>query len=871
MGLTLDYTSNRILHTKVRKIFGIAIILGGSFSNLEAQTTELDTNQTVRLDPMGVLVEKKDTTKAKQTVLEAPVFFTAKDSINNEVGSNTIEMYNDAKVEYQNIKLRAGYIFLDKKNNYIFARGLRNEDSSYVQKPIFTQGGKDYHSDSIIFNMITKKAITFNVRTKENEGFILGDKIKKENDSIIYVKNFKFTGDEKKNPDYYIYSDKVKIIQNEWIIASNPQLYVSDVPTPFWAPFGMFQTGEQNTQGILFPTYGENQQGFFLQNFGYYLPVGDYVGLKATFDKYTRGGFGMDLASNYNIRYLFNGRINYNYQLTIQGEEGRSDYQENIAYRLTYSHSQDSKASPNSSFSASVNYSSTEYYSQSLRHVASSNQVNAQSNSTINYTKRFPNKPFTLSVNGSASQNFRTRITTINLPSFNFNVNRLYPFSDKLTASGKNWYEKINIGYSSSFQNSVTAPDSLIFENSIFSKMKNGAQHNIPISVNLKAFDYFTITPSINYREQWAFKKLDKTWNTTTNEVVSDTLNGFFRTSNVSGGAAISTQVFGMFQFWKGSFIEAIRHVASPSISYSFSPNYKDEFFGYQKQFQQGKFYGKIQTYNPYSLGVYNPSVGSLSNNLSFSLSNNFEAKIRSDDPKKKAKKIKLLDFLNLSTGYNFSASEFNWSDVSLSTATSFFNDRLSLNYRTSYDWYAVDNQGNRVDILYYKTDYDGLLPWRQKGYTLSSGFHISDKDFSTTTSSDKDNNPPDKETKPKLSARKYADAGSTWRINFNYSFSKTLRGDGTENEVQNLSFSGRWKPSRKWNISMTSGWDFINDDFSFTSFQIAREMDSWNMSMSWTPFGAVTNYNFNISLKSSILRDLVKYDERSNPNDYAD
>ena len=839
--------------------------------------SETDTMET-SIQPIGILQEKPDSTKSKNELVQDPIFFTAVDSINNKIRDNIIELYNDANVEYQDIKLRAGYIRINKKTNLLFAKGLRNKDGQYVQKPIFTQGKNQYFTDSIVFNIKNKKAITYNVKTKENEGYIRGEAIKKENDSVIYVRNFKFTGDPKDHPDYYIYAPKVKIIQNEWIVASRPQLYVSDVPTPFMAPFGMLQLGSTNRQGILFPTYGENQQGFFLQNLGYYLPIGDYVGVKSVFDLYTRGGFGARFDANYRVRYKAAGSLNYSYQLTTQGERGRADYSESTVYRIALSHMQDSKFNPYLTISANVNYSSSEFYSESLQFVDRNNIVNASTASSISISKRWPNKPYSLSLNGNLNQNFQTGITSVTFPSLNFNATRMYPFSPSGSSNGRHWWERISIGYSAQASNTVSIRDSLLFTQEMFDRMKYGVIHNIPIQTNFKVLDHITVTPNVNLTEQWAFKKLEKRWDENKQRVVSDTIDGFFPTRNFNTGVGVSTQAYGILDFGKDSYIQAVRHVLTPSVSYSFSPNYKDDFFGYQQRFQKGGVLGGIETYNPYSLGIYNPSVGGMSNNISISLSNNFEAKIRPNVKGQTPKKVKLLDFINLSTSYNMSAPQFNWSDVSLSTATSFFENRLRLNFNTSYDWYAVNSSGERVDVLYYKTSDAGWFPWRQKGYNLSMSYGLTQADFVDGTTGNGTKNPPQPNTAlpsepkvaPDIARQLYTPSGGTWSVNFSYSFSRYLNPDGSNRDVQNLSFSGNWNPSSRWKLNFHSGWNFQEDDVSFTSFNISRELDSWMMTFNWSPFGTVSTYNFRIAIKNTILQDL-KYDKRSSPRDFVD
>lgn len=868
---------------------------------LNAQDNETENIGVDSLPVMGVMAPQKKTNK--KDALEDPIAFSAKDSIDNNLKLGLISLYNDAKVNYQTIELRAGFIKINKNQDLVFAKGIIDTSGRYIQRPILKENGKIYYTDSLYFNIKTKQAVTFNVKTKEAEGYVIGDMFKKENDSILLIKRFKFTGDNKKKPDYYIYSDKVKLVKNEWVIASFSQMYIADIPTLFMLPFGFFQMGSEGKSGVIFPTYGESPgRGFFLQNLGYYVPIGDYIGVKGIMDVYSRGGYGVRTNIQYKKRYKYSGNLNYNFESFTQGEFGRDDYSKSQIYSLIWNQSVDRKSSPYSSFSASVSFTSSSYFRQSIQYSGSSQQLNPQTSSSVSYSKNWPNSPFSMSSNIRVSQNFQTRQADFTLPSVNFSMTRIFPFDD---GKKDTWWKNINFSYNTTAQNRATSiPDTLIFSNYFLENMQNGIKHSLPLSTNFKLFEYLNVSPNITYNEIWSFKKLNQHWDNNTNTLVKDTLSEFGATRTFSTGVSLSTQVYGFVDFGKKSYINAVRHVLSPRISYSFSPNFKDDIFGYYDTYQTGDIYGTTNRYSPYMLSLYGYPRGGLSNSINMSLSNNFEAKIRNNNPDEKPTKVKLLDFINLSSGYNITAPSFQWRDVSMSTATSFFNGRLNVAYNTSFDWYASDNSGKRVEEFYFNTKRDGWLWWRQKQYSLSSGFSVSDTDFYDGGGSKKDrtkgkddnssndfdyikntggnndvrNNPFETEESRNNSdmqnalfkRSEYYGAKGSWKINFSYSFSKTLKSDGSSNDVQSLSFSGNWNLTDKWHIGYGSGWDFKANNLSYTSFNVSRDLDSWNLTFNWIPLGTYTSYSFFIGIKSSILKD-VKYDKRSNPSDFND
>jgi lipopolysaccharide assembly outer membrane protein LptD (OstA) len=589
-----------------------------------------------------------DSTSVKKEMLDGIILHTATDSIVEDVRNKKIRLYNEGHVQYTNLDLQAGYIEIDYEKNVIQAKGIMDSLGNYTQLPVFKQGRDESVQDSLFYNFDTEKAIIFNVKTDQDGIIALGEETKKVNDSTIYVRNYRFTTSEKENPDYYIFTRKAKIVPDKKIVVGTSNLVIADVPTPLAVPFAYFPLTQKATSGFLLPTYSDTrQQGFSLQNGGYYFALSDYVDLTLTGDIYSNGSWALRTQSRYRLRYKFSGNFSFNYESNIFGLQGFEDYSKSTNYNIRWSHSMDSKATPNSSFSASVNLGSSQYYRQSLNESNQGDYLNNTLASSINYSKTFAGTPFNMSVGLTHSQNTNTEQINMSLPSFQLNMNRIYPFAPK-TGSPSNFIQKTGLTYSMKADNRIQTTDDEFFTSAMWDDMQNGIQQDLSLSTNMKVAKYFTLAPSANYREVWYFKTIDKNFDEDLDEVVTDTISGFAAFREYSGGASLSTNIYGTFG--KLGPLQSIRHTFRPSVSYNYRPSFSQYYDEVPETADQTEF----ETYTKFQGGIYGTPGQGISNSLGISLNNVLEAKVKSkDSTETELEKISLLNSLNFSASYN--------------------------------------------------------------------------------------------------------------------------------------------------------------------------------------------------------------------------
>lgn len=815
------------------------------------------------------------------------VKYTAKDTIRTMVATQKVYLYNDAEVNYGDINLKAGSIYIDWSTNTVHATGIPDSTGTTVQRPVFTQAGKVYETDTIAYNFDSEKGIIQQVRTEEGEGYLTGKKIKKEGDDIIYVKNGYFTTDKKEHPDYYLWANKIKVIPGKEIITSFTQMYIADVPTPLVLPFGYFPTTENRRSGLIFPAFNFTEsQGYALQNGGYYWALNDYFDLMLTGDIYTNGSSGMRVRSNYGLRYKFRGSLDFRYETILRGIEGRSDYSKANNYYISWSHSQDQKSNPNLRFSASVNMSSSKYYTESFNQINNDNFLQNTMSSSVSLVKSWDDLPFRMSLTASHSQNNNTNTVNITLPNLRFDVDRQFPFAPK-NGPKKTWYHNIGLSYSMRAENKIVTSDSLMFKPQMFDDMKNGMEHNIPISTSFKVLKHFTISPSINYKERWYLNSIDKNWNTEENLLVVDTIPGFARTNEFNFSAGTSTVIYGMFNFGKDSKVQALRHVIKPSISYSYRPDFGDPMWGNLDYYKQGPL-GEIKEYSKFENGVYGYARGGLSSSVSMSLKNTFEMKVRSDSTEEESKKIKLLENLNFSTSYNMASQDYKWSPLRVTGGTSLFDRNMSVNFNATFDPYALvlNDDNSWVRIPEFNFDHGGdILRMTNAGFTVNYRFSSKkkkgSKDGASNTSlssngdnrflgdgedegQDRDRGKEDNDNAVKA-IMGYLDYSVPWSFNVNYSFNY-IKANNEPRVVNTLNFNGNLKVTEKWDFGFSSGYDFETKGLSYTRLNFNRDLDSWVMKFEWVPYGPRSTYYFFIGIKASMLQD-VKYEKRKLPD----
>jgi len=822
-----------------------------------------------------------DSIKKPKSVITGIITHNAEGYVKQDVQNNIVHLYDEAIVTYEDITLKAGIIIIDNNTNIVSAKGIKDSLGSYSQLPYFKQGADESTQDSISFNFKTEKARIYGITTEQQGVIILGEVMKKENDSTIYVKNIRFTTSQKKNPDYYIQTKKAKLVPNKKIVIGPSSLVIADVPTPLVLPFAYIPLTKGRTSGFLMPTWGEsNSQGYFLQNGGYYFVLSDHFDLAVLGDVYTNGSWGVRTQTNYKIRYKYSGNFSFRFENLINGLRGLSDYSKSSNYNIRWSHSQDAKASPNSRFSASVNMGSSKYYKESLNEYNNDSFLNNTLSSSVSFYKKFVNTPFNISMSATHSQNTNTEKINMTLPSIQVNMDRIYPFVGKNGAK-KNPIQKIGLGYNVKAENKIDTSDEFFMKSEMWDDAKSGVQHNASLSTNLKLMKYFTLSPSANYKEVWYFDKLEKHYDAENEEVVTDTISGFNAFREYSTGASLSTTLYGRVNFKKGR-LNAIRHVIRPSISYT----YKPDFSNYYEQVQQSADPDDLLEYSQYDNGIYGKPSKSLSNSLSFSLNNTLEAKVlkkdADGDSDEDFKKVKILNNLNFSTSYNMAADSLKWSPVRMSAGTQLFNNKMSVNMSANLDPYAINVNGQRINT--FNINNNGSL-FRLTNANFTANYSLSSKkDTKKDQGKAKSNqNNSDgifgedlgvsnnlgannKQGKKENRVTELYRANFPWTLRLAYSLSYLNSNRQDDISSNSLMFSGDVELSPKWKVGFSSGYDFKNTGFTYTQLRFQRDLDSWKLNFNWVPFGTRQTYYFFIGVKSSVLSDL-KYEKRQVPD----
>ena len=827
-----------------------------------------------------------DTIQPKESI-EDIIVHVAKDYTIQNAKNQTVTLYNEANISYTDIDLKAGIIIIDYKKNTLFAKGII-DSLGYNQLPIFKQGGQESEQDSIIYNFKSKRALIYGLKTKQGEMFTYGKKTKRVNDSTIYVRNIRFTTSEKKIPDYYIATNKAKLVPGKKIIVGSSNLVLADIPTPIFLPFAYFPIGETSVSGFLIPAFdtGSSSRGIGIQNGGYYFAINDYMDLTVLGDAYSNGSWGMRLSSNYRKRYRFNGSFNFNFENNINGIRGFDDYSKSNNFNIRWSHSQDSKASPNSRFTASVNLGSSKFFRESQNQFNISQTQTNTLNSSINYSKTFVGTPFNMNVTASHQQNTNTEKITMTLPSLTLNMNRIYPFAGKGGVQ-KTPIQKMGFNYTLQGQYLINTNDDDFFKPKMFETARSGAQHRTGTNTNIKAFKYFTLSPSVNYEETWQFDYIQKNYDIENNVVVTDTLRGFKSYREYNAGVSLSTNVYGTFNFKKGR-LKKIRHTFRPSISYSYRPDFKDK---YLKKVQQSADATDLLEYTVFDQGIYGAPSSGLSNAIGISLNNVLEAKVAPKDPDsdEEDEKITLLNNLNFNSSYNIAGDSLRWSPVSFSAGTRLFKDKLAINLNGSLDPYKVVSQNGRITRINQFNQ--NIL--RLTNANLTANYSISSTDFDKSAKKESNNNsgngaqngtdilganidPTNRlgQNSINTSNRNKKNKETTlykadipWSINLAYSTNYRNNGiDPGEIGVHSIMFSGNVELSPKWKMGYSSGYDIKGGAFTFSRFNFTRDLDSWQFNFNWVPFGTNSSYTFFIGVKSSVLSDL-KWDKNKPPD----
>ena len=852
---------------------------------MHAQSTVSTTiSKETLMDSIAPPVEKKP-------LLLAKVKYTAKDCVQIDRKENKLILYNEAELYYQDIELRAGIIILDYKTNEVNA-GRILMDSTLVQYPFFKQAGNEVNPDSIRFNFDTQKALIWNSKSGQNGMDIFAALTKKQNDSTYYIKDArvstagKLVGDEEEGIDYYFKVRKGKIIPGGKIISGLTNMFIADVPTPVGLPFAYFPSSQTKESGFIIPSIGEsNLRGFYVQNGGYYLALSDYFDFTLIADYYTNGSYGFRGDSQYNVRYKYRGKFSFRFENLINEARGLPDYSKSTVFNVRWNHSKDPKSSPNSTFSASVNFGSSDYYRQSVNQLNSPNFLNNNLSSSISYSKTFPEYPrVNISLTTAMSQNSQSKSVNLTLPTFQANMERIYPFAPKVGAK-KGIFQNINFQYTGRAENRIITTEEALFGPNMFENAKMGMKHSIPLSTNFKLFKYLSMSTSANYDEVWTQNTVRfSDYDPELGIAVKDTINkiGTFRQYNLS--ASLGTTFYGTFNFGEDKKIQSIRHTVRPSISYTNKPSFEQYYDTYIVDAE-----GNTAEYTRYQNSLFGIPSKALSNNMGISVGNNFEAKVRDKDSTATGpKKVVLLNNLNFSTSHNFAADSLRWSPMRMSTGLSLLKGKMTVNFGGTLDPYTLNQDKVRIN-KYHITNGGGLFRLTSANVNMNYSFSSTQikgreeeenersqqestysggreddlfgraEDFTDRRMEDPENNDP---------APTYPSYRSKIPWNLKLAYSLTYNNSRGQRDFSNnsLMFSGNIDLTPKWKVGVSSGYDFKGKGFTYTQLRFNRDLNSWRLNFSWVPFSDRASWNFFIGIKSGLLSD-IKYEKQSEPN----
>jgi hypothetical protein len=829
-------------------IISLHIIFFFFSQNIYSQNKELNEVKVDTLTKDSLAIKKSNNFK-----LEGPVNYSCEDSIVFDLETKKVYLYNQSKVEYQDMELNSNYIEIDLNKNEAFATGKIDSSGKLVGKPVFKDGNDEFEANNIRYNFKTKKGIISEIFTEQGGGYLHAYKTKRLENNNICLTNGKYTTCNLEHPHFYINLSKAKIIPDDKIVSGPAYLVVEDVPLPLGIPFGFFPNKKKNKSGLIIPEYGEEEvRGFFLKNGGYYFAISDYVDLSVIGEVYSRGSWGASLISNYKKRYKYQGNLNISYSNIILNEKGMPNYQNNKAYYIRWNHNQDSKAHPYNNFSANVNIGSQIYNRFNM--YSYENRLRSDMQSSISFRRQWPNSPFNLSVNIRHNQNFTDSTITLIMPDIYFSMAR------------KTLFKKIGISYSSNLQNTVSSKEKYFLTNQTINNMRNGIKHSVPVSVNLKLLRYFNLNPSLTYTERWYISQINKQWfnkqiignDTIKPHIETDTIYKFTRAADWSITVPLSTQIYGFYMPLNvNRSFKGLRHMVIPTISFSYRPDYLQSKLFRQVQVDTT---GKTQYYSIVENGIFGSPPTGKYGMINISINNNFEMKYQSKKDTT-IKKISLLENLSVNTSYNIALDSLNWQPISLQARTTLFRT-INFYANATYNVYTYDTLGRFINKFQYN-----------KNKKLAN---LTSASISSSIGLNSDGFVKDKSSKVSESAKQaavaaglppdylnyYVDFKIPWTIFFSYTLSLTNVFNYEKKEfeyktIQGLTFSGDFSLTSKWKISYSSGYDFVSKKFTYTSINIYRDLHCWEMRLSWIPFGTYRSYSFQINVKSAVLQDL--------------
>ena len=834
-----------------------------------------------------LLKEEKGDSIPKEPLLLDKVRYTAKQKVNINRRENKLYLVDEAELYYQDITLRAGLIILDYKTKDVYAGRIADSVGNLSQFPFFKQGPNEVNPDSIRYNFETQKALIWNSKSAQSGMNVFSEFTKKENDSVFYLSGAKVTtAGDLETADYYFKTRRAKLVPGGKIITGLTNMWISNVPTPIALPFSYFPSNQELTSGFLFPSISENNnRGYAIQNGGYYFNLSEYFNLALTGDYFTNGSYGLRLDTNYRKRYKYNGNLSFRYENLISGERGLPGYGKSTISNLRWSHSKDPKSSPNSSFSASVNYGSSDYYQQSVNQLNSPNFLNNNLSSSISYSKTFSGTPrVNLSATTALSQNSRSKEVNLTLPTLQANMDRIFPFAPK-TGSKKGFFQNINFQYSAQAEQRIITQEEQLFKAGMFEKARSGVRHNIPLSTNFKILKYISVSTNATYNEVWTPKVVRyNDFDPVLGEARKDTLSTFGAFRQYSFGASFGTTIYGTYNFGDKSRFRTLRHTIRPSITYSNRPSFERYYDEYIVDAD-----GNTREYTRFEGALYGAPGKAFSSSMGITLSNNFEAKVvDKDTTKKELKKVVLLNNLNVSTSYNMAADSLHMAPVRVTTGLSLLKNKMSINFGATLDPYGLSSDNKRIGTFHIANG-GGLA--RLTSANVNMNYSINNSTFAGNQADREDEQANTEITSSGgrdddlfgRSANFYSRQNNTdgsqqevpeyppfqtkipWNMKFAYSLTYNNNIGQRNFTTNSLMFSGNIDLTPKWKIGISSGYDFKQEGFTYTQFRFDRDLDSWRMNFSWVPFSPRASWNFFIGIKSGMLSD-IKYEKNSEP-----
>ena len=878
--------------------------------------------RTARVPATAVDTAKADTAKAdtvkvdtlkRKAGIDSPVEYTAEDSMIYDAHSGLAFLYGRAQVNYLNMQLTAAKIAMNMDSSLVHAEARPDStaEGGLAERPIYRQGNDEYDSERMSFNFKTKKGFIHNVKTQQGDGYMVSEKSKRTADGTLYLEHARYTTCDAKHPHFYLALSRAKVRPGKETVFGPAHLVVEDVPLPLAIPYGFFPFNKKYSSGFIMPSYGdETSRGFYLRDGGYYLALSDYMDLKLLGEIYTKGSWGVSAETNYNKRYRYRGNVYFSYLRTVEGEKNMPDYAVTKSLKIQWTHTKDAKSSPNTTFSARVNFASENYERKNLESMYNPlSYTQSTRASSVSFSHTFTDIGLSISASANLTQNMRDPSIAVTLPDLSISLSRFYPFRRKHQVGKERWYEKISMSYTGQVSNSITTKENLLFKSNLIKDWRNGFQHRIPIDATFQLFKYINISPSFSFRDIMYASRINRSWDREAQRELADTTYGFYNLYDWNVGISANTTLYGFYKPLKflGTKIQAIRHVFKPSVTFSYAPDFTTSRYGYRKQYERVDAAGNSSwvSYSPYSGGIYGYPSGTKQGLISMSVSNNLEMKVRSDRDTTGFRKISLIDELSASLSYNLAAKKQPWSNLSTRL-------RLKLGKNKTFSMAAVwatyaykfNEQGQVVTSDRTEWSYGRFGRFQGMSQNLSYTFNnqtwkkLMDKlhgrgksstsadaastDASTTNAEDanvdpdlrtgRDGGKGKKKEKAKVDADGYLTFSIPWSLTLSYGI--TMAEDRTKqinvrrmrypfSFTQTLNASGYVRISDGWNISFNSGYDFEMHRISMTTMSLSRDLHCFEMSASIV-LKPYSSFNFTFRARASELADALKWDKRS-------